>query len=378
MSVDNPGSADAKVSVAMLAYNNERFTVQAVESVLMQQTDFTVELVIGEDCSTDGTREIVCGYGERFPGRIRVLLAERNLGYPSNCLRTLKTCGGQYIAYLDTDDYWIDPTKLQKQVDYLDSHPNCAVCAHVTQIVNENGGVIHEALPEIIKAEELTFDDILEEYSFHVSSVMFRNSILQQNPDFFVRFPATDWNLFVFLAQYGNIGLIKQVMSAYRIHSGGLWTSYPSADKWVETVTFYQNWFNYLGPEYHDRIIQLLRRRFRMAGERLASTGFAQGLSMPILKKQGQDWVDRMLAEAHMPSQKARFRRCFLSGFYGTLGFLLYQSDKPKASRSCFLRAASNDLSWVKNMGVWSIVGESVLGKQIASLLRKSLRSHPS
>ena len=121
MSATSPDPADVKVSVAMITYNHERFIAQAIESVLMQQTDFAVELVIGEDCSTDGTRAIVRDYGERYPERIRLLLPEHNLGMMPNFVATLKACRGQYVASVEGDDYWTDPHKLQKQVDFLES-----------------------------------------------------------------------------------------------------------------------------------------------------------------------------------------------------------------------------------------------------------------
>ena len=139
MNAASAGQADVKVSVHMITYNHERFIAQAIEGVLMQQTDFAVELVIGEDCSTDGTRAIVRRYGERYPERIRLLLQERNLGARANALATLNACRGQYIALCEGDDYWTDPTKLQKQVDFLESHPECSLCFHRVLVVYEDG-----------------------------------------------------------------------------------------------------------------------------------------------------------------------------------------------------------------------------------------------
>ena len=108
MNAVNPDANDIKVSVCMITYNHERFIAQAIESVLMQETDFRVELVIGEDCSTDGTRAIVREFGERFPERIRLLLPEHNLGMMPNFVATLSACRGQYVALLEGDDYWTD------------------------------------------------------------------------------------------------------------------------------------------------------------------------------------------------------------------------------------------------------------------------------
>ena len=104
------------VSVAVITYNHEKFIGQAIESVLMQETAFVVELVIGEDCSTDGTRRIVQAYAEKYPNVIRALLPEKNLGMARNYDAVWQACRGKYIAWLEGDDYWRTPQKLQKQV----------------------------------------------------------------------------------------------------------------------------------------------------------------------------------------------------------------------------------------------------------------------
>lgn len=111
------------VSVCIITYNHEKFIREAIEGVLMQQTDFSVELVIGEDCSADSTREICLEYQRKYPDVIHLLLSDHNLGMHGNFFYTLNNCKGKYIALCEGDDYWIDPLKLQKQVNFLESHP---------------------------------------------------------------------------------------------------------------------------------------------------------------------------------------------------------------------------------------------------------------
>jgi glycosyltransferase involved in cell wall biosynthesis len=115
------------VSAKMMTYNHEPYIAQAIEGVLQQETDFPFELVIGEDCSTDGTREIVFDYQKKYPEIIRVVTSDKNVGSRRNGMRTTKACRGKYIAYCEGDDYWHHPRKLQKQVDYLESHPECGL-----------------------------------------------------------------------------------------------------------------------------------------------------------------------------------------------------------------------------------------------------------
>jgi len=112
------------VSVKMITYNHKSYIRQAIECVLAQKTNFTFELVIGEDYSTDGTREIVFDYAKRYPDIIRVITSEQNVGMKQNGKRTADACRGKYIAYCEGDDYWHNPQKLQKQVDFLEKNSN--------------------------------------------------------------------------------------------------------------------------------------------------------------------------------------------------------------------------------------------------------------
>jgi glycosyltransferase involved in cell wall biosynthesis len=110
------------VSVHMITYNHEPYIRKAIECVLSQKTHFPFELVIGEDCSTDGTREIVFDYARRFPDIIRVIASDQNAGMKNNFVRTNHACRGKYIAYCEGDDHWHHPEKLQRQADFLESH----------------------------------------------------------------------------------------------------------------------------------------------------------------------------------------------------------------------------------------------------------------
>jgi len=117
------------VSVEMITYNHEPFIRQAIEGVMMQKTDFEFELVIGEDCSTDKTREICFEYQKKYPDKIRVLWWHENVSkLGGNGCRVRARCRGEFLAFCEGDDYWIDPLKLQKQVDVMRKHPNVGLC----------------------------------------------------------------------------------------------------------------------------------------------------------------------------------------------------------------------------------------------------------
>jgi glycosyltransferase involved in cell wall biosynthesis len=115
------------VSVKMITYNHAPYIARAIEGVLQQKTNFPFELVIGEDCSTDGTREIVFEYQRKHPSLIHVVASEKNLGAAANSRQTTEVCRGKYLAFCEGDDFWHDPSKLQKQVDYLEGHPECGL-----------------------------------------------------------------------------------------------------------------------------------------------------------------------------------------------------------------------------------------------------------
>src|SRR5467141_3301249 len=137
-----------KVSVLITTYNQEDFIAQAINSVLSQEVNFAYEIVIGEDASTDRTREMVLEFQAENPDKIRVLLrdpvaAERDrsagVGGKRGFVNGLRACQGEYVALLECDAYWTDIQKLQKQVDFLENHPEYALCFHNATMVWEDG-----------------------------------------------------------------------------------------------------------------------------------------------------------------------------------------------------------------------------------------------
>lgn len=128
------------VSVCMTAYNHAPYLRQAVEGVLAQRTSFPVELVLGEDCSTDGTAEICRAYAARYPDRVRLVTSPRNVGWRANYRRTFDACRGRYVAYCDGDDWWCDPLKLQRQVEALEADPSLGLCYTRTERYDQRTG----------------------------------------------------------------------------------------------------------------------------------------------------------------------------------------------------------------------------------------------
>lgn len=218
------------VSVCMITYNHEQYIAQAIDSVLMQQTTFSYDFIIGEDCSTDNTRAIVLQYQQKYSGKIRLLLPEKNLGAHENLHRTLAACGARYIAFLEGDDYWVDPMKLQQQVDFMESHLECSLCFHnVYELHQGHGHFVPQYNSPMKKFYSL--EDIAVWNFIHASSVMFRSTVLTDLSAPWIReLGMCDWPWWVLCAQKGSLGYIDSIMSVYRKHPGGIWSSQPKVN----------------------------------------------------------------------------------------------------------------------------------------------------
>lgn len=128
------------LSVVTITYNHAPYIAKCIEGVLMQQVNFPMEFIIAEDCSTDGTRAICEEYAKKYPALIRLLPSDGNMGAVMNEQRAFEAARGKYIATCEGDDYWTDPLKLQKQVDFLESHPDYSVCFHRFKRYHANDG----------------------------------------------------------------------------------------------------------------------------------------------------------------------------------------------------------------------------------------------
>lgn len=213
----------------MITYNHARFVGDAIESALMQETSFDYEIVIGEDCSRDGTREIVTSFAKRYPEKIRPLFPPINIGASENFMRTFHACRGEYIATLDGDDYWSSPQKLQMQVEFLDGHPECVGCFHAVKRVWEGTGKWEIYYPKGRK-KAYGFADYADGVIASHCSTMFRRGVLGKLPGWYQNHSG-DRQLQVLHAEHGPMGYIDEVLAVYRIHSGGVWTSRYGADE---------------------------------------------------------------------------------------------------------------------------------------------------
>jgi len=216
------GERDIKVSALILTYNHERFIGDAIEGVLMQKTDFPYELVITEDCSTDGTRDVIRKYWQKHPDRIRVSLNRHNIGAHRAIVRGYRACRGQYVTSMDGDDYWTSSDKLQRQADLLDCRPDCAMCFHcVTSLRDDGKQPLTLGRPPKVQ-EAYTLTEILDYNFIPACSVMYRKGVFPEHPYWFFLPPVGDWTQHILHALHGKIGYIDEPMAVYRMHAGGV------------------------------------------------------------------------------------------------------------------------------------------------------------
>lgn len=213
-----------QVSICMITYNHEKYIEQAIQSVLEQDVNFEYEIVVGEDCSTDETASILRKLERQNQNRLKVIYRPANIGSKANFLSTLSVCNGEYVAFLDGDDYWVYSNKLQLQVDFLDNNRCAAAVFHRTRVIN--GELI--GLPPIIPAMEPSKFFSLEFFltngnQFSISSLLARRDCLRNVGSWLAHIRPGDWAVFMMLATHGDLGFIPLEMSHYRVHPTGSW-----------------------------------------------------------------------------------------------------------------------------------------------------------
>ncbi len=294
------------VSVCIQTYQHEDYIKECLDSVLSQQTNFPFEIILGEDDSTDKTREICSAYAEKYPGIIRLFLRSakdkifingRKTGR-FNFISNLQAARGKYIALLDGDDYWTDPQKLQKQFGYMESHPGCSICFHRILLRLEPHRIIKPSKPKLpTTSAHLTWHDLVKENMINSNSSFFLRSNLDDIPDWFWQTPFLDYPIHIEGARKGYIGFLNDTMAVYRIHKKGMWTSLKELDKHRQFWEF----FTMLGDIYNDELRDAILERRNIEGK----------LIIRYFKKhlwEKKDWFRDELAKNKFPQDAGLLR----------------------------------------------------------------------
>lgn len=297
----NKGVGSPLVSVCITTYQHVEFIRQCIEGALMQKTSFPFEIIIGEDESDDGTRDICIKYAKEYPQLIRLFLRSREdviyvNGYPTgrfNFISNIKSARGKYIALCEGDDFWTDPHKLQKQVEFLESNLDCVACHHWQEILTlgKNGMYQRRPAPKdghgYLSNPKANVDAIFANHlRVKLRTVMFRN-VVSEFPDWFYKVHYGDVPFSMILGKYGSYGFINQVMAVYRVTNKGVstagmeseWFTYYHFTEWIRIWELANQYYNY---EYNKNAVQTIvyfyetiLKRYRNSGVLLRLTEMA-------------------------------------------------------------------------------------------------------
>ncbi len=259
-------NSEIKVTVCCAVFNHEKYLEQALLGMINQITDFRYEILINDDVSTDNSRKILLEYQKKYPDLIRLIFQKEN--QYSNGKRIFADilvphAKGKYLAICEGDDYWTDNYKLQKQVDIMENHPNCAFCVHKVRDVDKNGNKLKGTYPlEALKSGEITQEKFTTmlfapcRYWFHTSSFMLHSEALQRfngrYPEFMQVAGVGDVPLTWLVALDGNVYYIDEEMSCYRRDIDGSWSNKmqtreyrrKSTEKHLKSLIAYNNYTN--------------------------------------------------------------------------------------------------------------------------------------
>jgi glycosyltransferase involved in cell wall biosynthesis len=250
------------VSVCITAFNSEKWIARALDSVLLQKTSFPIEIVIGDDCSKDGTLAVARSYQEQNPHLIRVLERSKNLGMQRNYYGTFEQCRGRYIAWLDADDYWTDPQKLALQVQVLESDPSVSVCGHFVRQVTKDRQVIQERTPSMPPGRYGLKEIILQNF-VPSPTIMFRNGIHRDLPEWFFDLTGlADWPILVAACLSGDIVLLDRLMADYVLTPGSSYMSKDSLHQETIDLEFCEQMQSMLPSEWHRYALASRGRRY--------------------------------------------------------------------------------------------------------------------
>jgi glycosyltransferase involved in cell wall biosynthesis len=259
-----------KLSVSMITYGQEAFIEQTINSVLMQQCDFDFEIILSNDNSPDQTDAIIQRILKTHPEahKIKYFNQKPNLGSMENFVFTLKTAKGEYIAICEGDDYWTDPLKLQKQVDFLDQNPDYALCFHQGTSYYQNSKKTEDFISDrAVLQDKVTPHEIIKTGGnlCPTNAIVFRN-YFEKFPDFFHKTQSGDRALTLLLMLRGKFKYINENMSVYRIHDGGISRNL-STEKLIgfkdSNIQLLENFDHHSNFKYHQLIKEEISSQVR-------------------------------------------------------------------------------------------------------------------
>ena len=260
-----------KLSVLVPTFNHERFIDKMLEGALMQKTDFDFDIIVGDDASIDDNALIVRKYAQQYPTKIKTFLHNTNLGPAepremggkNNVGFLFGQSKSEYIALCEGDDYWTDPQKLQKQVNFLDKNLDYSLCHHQMEVIYEDNFPSHSFNVDN-QPDTSTLQDLLTDATWFLgtASTVFRNVFTEGMPDWWWKTASGDLGIFIEVARFGKIKYLPQTMSVYRKHRGGMTNIHTPTNRYFlqNRLEMFQNLDEYFNFQYSKIILETVSK----------------------------------------------------------------------------------------------------------------------
>lgn len=258
------------VTIACITYNHKDYIKQALDGFMMQKTNFKYEVIVHDDASTDGTTDIIRLYAEKYPDTIRTIIQTENQyskGISIGRAIVYPKARGKYLALCEGDDYWIDENKLQKQVEFLEEHPEYTMCCHNSYRYSVKTGKYTLESPVLKEGDVTAREIILEPYKTWIatSSIVYRKNLAIDRPALFDLAPVGDFPMKLYCFSQGKVYYFEKAMSVYRRDDDGAWTMKlrKSVNMKIEfhcrLCMFLEEYDDYTNRRYHKYIGKRLK-----------------------------------------------------------------------------------------------------------------------
>lgn len=266
-----------RLNVVLVTYNHAEFIEEALKSILYQKVDFEFDIIVADDKSTDDTLKIIRNLEQTTSVPFRYLQSDKNLGITKNYRRAFRACDAEYVAVLEGDDIWTSPCRLQKHVNFLDSHRECTMSFN-RYIVGDFEKAKYHIQPcwssedgyQLLTSRDIARDNLIGNFS----TCVYRKTALDTLPEQLFEMTAYDWITNIMIGRNGMIGYLTDVMSIYRIHSGGVWSGKREEDNIRETIACikqYDDFTNHLFKEEFQEFKSRLEKRLLLKSSGLVS-----------------------------------------------------------------------------------------------------------
>lgn len=276
--MENSARDEVMVSICCITFNQESYIRDALEGFVNQKTNFKYEVLIHDDASTDKTADIIREYQEKYPEMIKPILQTENqyskgltnVSGTWNFPRAVKN-GSKYIAMCEGDDYWTSTDKLQKQVDYLETHPDCSLVFHSANVEVQGNAVTERMMRPYKKSRVVTPEEIIDKTSgYPTASLMFKTEMVKELPDFYNNAPIADIPLQLLSANLGYAYYMDEPMCVYRLGGAASWTTLMKQGNYEKKQqdyakamkTMYKGFDEFSGKRFHETVVRAWRRLY--------------------------------------------------------------------------------------------------------------------